>query len=331
MDLVIGGSGFIGAHLVRMLKERGRKVRVFDLAPFPADEPERPDEIVLGDIEDAPVLEDVVCGCEVVYHLAANPNLWSRNPKVFDRINRQGTANVLHAVRKAGTQKLIYTSTESILVPETTPKDHGGLVTEDVRVDISDMMGPYCRSKFLAEKLVFEETEKGLPAIVVNPTMPLGPGDRNLTPPGRMIRDFLQGKIRGYMDCTLNFVDVRDAALGHILAAECGEVGRRHILAGHNLHLREFFGLLAEHCDTKAPTFQVPYALALNFSRLEEAWGRLTGRTPMSSVTGVKLCKRGMAFDSSATWQRLGKHTPLPIAQTIADAVAWHKKYLDKA
>jgi dihydroflavonol-4-reductase len=321
MDLVIGGSGFIGAHLVGMLKERGRSVRVFDLAPFPGDEPFKPDEIILGDIEDAPVLEDVVCDCEIVYHLAANPNLWARNAKIFDRTNRQGTANVLSAVGKAaGVKKLIYTSTESILVP----KVHGGPVTEDVRATLDDMMGPYCRSKFLAEELVFEEAKKGLPAIVVNPTMPLGPGDRNMTPPGRMIRDFLEGKIRGYMDCTLNFVDVRDAALGHILAAEYAEVGKRHILAGHNLHLRDFFGMLARHCDTKAPTFQVPYGLALNFSRLEEAWGKLSGRRPMSSITGVKLCKRGMAFDSSATWKRLGDHKPLPIEQTIAEAVAWH-------
>ena len=314
MDVVIGGSGFIGCHLVRLLKERGRAVRVADLAPFPADESAQPDEYARVDIADGRAVAEAVAGAEVVYHLAANPNLWARDTAVFDR--------VIAAVRDAGVPRLIYTSTESILAP----RNHSGPVTEDVTATVDDMIGPYCRSKFLAEQAVFELAASGHPAVVVNPTMPMGPGDRNLTPPGRMLRDFMQGKITGYIDCTLNFVDVRDAALGHILAAEHGEPGRRYILAGHNVCVKELLTLAGDICGRTPPKMKVPYAMALGFSYLEEWWGGLTGRRPMSSVTGVRLCRRSMAFDGSRTWRVLGGHVPRPLKESLAEAIHWHRQ-----
>ncbi len=322
MDVVIGGSGFIGCHLVRLLLERGRRVRVADRAPFPEDEPRPPDEFARVDITEPDGLGEAVAGAEVVYHLAANPDLWARDPSVFDRVNRQGTENVMAAVRARGVPRLVYTSTESIL----TPRGHRGPITEEVRARVDDMIGPYCRSKFLAEQAVFRLAEEGYPAVVVNPTMPMGPGDRNLTPPARMLRDFLSGRIRGYVDCTLNFVDVRDAALGHLLAAEHGLPGRRYILAGHDVSVRDLLARVGAMCGMAPPSLRVPYALALGFAHAEEAWGRLTGRRPMSSVTGVKLCRRSMAFDGSRTWRDLGGHVPRPLEASLADAVEWHRK-----
>jgi dihydroflavonol-4-reductase len=324
MDLVIGGCGLIGCRLVEALIDKERRVRVYDLAVYPADEAVKPSECVRGSILDLERLQEAMKGCQTVYHLAANPNLWARRPQTFDRVNRQGTENVIASARSVGPERLVYTSTESILAP----RGHAGPIDESVQTTLEDMIGPYCRSKFLAERLMAELAESGFPAIIVNPTLPMGPCDRNLTPPGQMIRNFLLGKIRGYLDCVLNFVDVRDVAMGHILAAKHAVPGRRYILAGHNLHLKAFFQQLAGIARLPAPRFQVPYALALGFSYLEEAVGRLTGRVPMSSVTGVKLCRRSLAFDSRQTWQALGGSAPRPLQETLEDAVRWHRRRL---
>ena len=178
----------------------------------------------------------------------------------------------------------------------------------------------------MAEQAVFDAAKDGLDAVVVNPTMPMGPGDRNLTPPGRMLRDFLRGKIIAYIDCRLNFVDVRDAALGHILAADFGQPGRRYILAGHDLTVAELFTLAAELTGGKAPSRQVPAKWALAFAYLEEFYGKLSGRTPMSSVTGIKLCRRGLSFDGSRTWAELDGHTPRPLGDSLREAIDWHQE-----
>ncbi|MEG6552412.1 NAD-dependent epimerase/dehydratase family protein, partial [Desulfocurvibacter africanus] len=169
MDLVIGGSGFIGSHLVSLLQAAGRPVRVFDRKPWHTDLPKLA-EILLGDIRDGRAVQEAARGCERVFHLAANPMLWDRNPDVFDQVNRQGTENVIRAAREAKVQRLVYTSTESIL----TPRDHPGPITEDVRVTEEDQLGPYCLSKYRAERAVLELAASGFDAVVVNPTMPLG-------------------------------------------------------------------------------------------------------------------------------------------------------------
>jgi dihydroflavonol-4-reductase len=328
MDLVIGGCGFIGSHLVSLLRAAGRPVRVFDRKPWPEDL-SKPDEAIQGDIRDCRAVQEAARGCERVFHLAANPMLWDRCPEVFDQVNRQGTENVIRAAREAKVRRLVYTSTESIL----TPRDHQGPITEDVRVTEEDQLGPYCLSKYRAERAVLEMAASGFDAVVVNPTMPLGPGDRNLTPPGRMVRNFLQGKIKGYIDCRLNFVDVRDAAMGHMLAAERGVPGRRYILAGHNLSVKELLTLAAREAGLKPPSFRVPFGLALAFSHAEEWWGRRTGREPMSSVTGVKLCRRSMAFDGSRTWRELGGAGGFrirPLADTLRDTLRWHQKEMEE-
>ncbi len=326
MDLVIGGSGFIGSHLVDLLLAAGRTVRVLDIKPWP-EGLRPPQEVVLGDIRDSEAVLRAIQGCERVFHLAANPMLWIRDPEVFDQINRQGTENVIAAVRRSGVRQLVYTSTESIL----TPRGHKGPITEDVRVSAEDQLGPYCLSKYLGEKAVFRFAAEGFNAVVVNPTMPLGPGDRNLTPPGRMVRNFLQGKIKGYIDCALNFVDVRDAAMGHVLAAERGIPGRRYILAGHDLSVKDLLAMVAAETGRTPPSMRVPYNVALAFSHVEEAWGKLTGRPPLSSVTGVRLCGRSMAFDGRRTWMELGRYQVRPLIDTVRETVRWHLAEMRKA
>jgi len=323
VNVVIGGSGFIGSHVVQELVGQLEKVRVFDRDPFPEGMELQPDEMVQGDILNPGDLRSAMAGCTTVYHLAGTPHLWSRDVKVFDRLNRQGTANVLQAARQANVERLVFTSTESILAPT-----HGNEpVTEDARPSLEDMLGPYCRSKFLAEQAVFKAAAEGFQAIVVCPTLPIGPGDRNLTPPGRMVRDFLQGRIPGYLDCTLNFADVRDMAIWHRLAAMHGEPGRRYILSGYNLSIYAFFQHLSRESGQPCPKLKVPYVVALAWSYVEHYFGLVTGKRPKSSITGVKLCKRSMAFNGAWTWKTLG-HQPRPLEESIRDTVAWHRQYM---
>nr|HDN00331.1 NAD-dependent epimerase/dehydratase family protein [Deltaproteobacteria bacterium] len=324
MNLVIGGSGFIGSHLVRELVKQGERVRVYDLNPFPEDETYQTVEVVRGDILNLSQLSPAMDGCSTVYHLGGTPQLWSRDPKFFDRTNHEGTINVLNTARRSGIKRLIFTSTESILATPSGKEP----ITEDIKPRIEDMVGPYCRSKLLAEQAVFRAAKEGLPAVAVCPTLPIGPGDRNLTPPGQMISDFLQRKIPGYLDCTLNFIDVRDVATGHRLAAEYGRPGRRYILAAHNMTLYEFFQHLSRISGVPCPKIKIPYLVALAWSYMEHYIGIVTGKRPRSSITGVKLCKRSLEFNSIWTWKTLG-HRPRPLDGTIRDAVNWHKKFLE--
>src|SRR5262245_10022602 len=192
-NLVTGGSGFIGRHLVEQLIARGERVRVLDLRPLepaPAGV-----EQVTGSITDPAAVARAVAGCERVFHLAANPNLWAADPKTFDAVNHQGTRRVLEAAQKAGVQRFVYASTESILKSYRAPKSSvRALIDETVVLSLDDMPGPYCRSKFLAEQAAREAARGGLPLVIVNPTMPIGPGDHLLTPPSKMILGFLNGE-----------------------------------------------------------------------------------------------------------------------------------------
>jgi dihydroflavonol-4-reductase len=325
MNLVIGGSGFIGAHLVQELLSHDEQVRVFDRDPYPAGLARQPQESVQGDILDTDHVATAMDGCETVYHLAGIPMLWARDVATFDRVNHQGTRSILAAARKKEIGTLVFTSTESILAPTSGNEP----VREDASPRLEDMLGPYCRSKFLAEQAVFDAAREGMRAIVVCPTLPIGPGDRNLTPPGQMVHDFLLGKIPGFLDCTLNFADVRDMAIWHRNAANAGEPGRRYILSGYNLKIEEFLQLLARESGRPAPRLKVPYAVALAWSYVEHYYGRLTGKKPKSSITGVKLCRRSMAFDGSWTWQALA-HQPRPLAETIKETVAWHLQRIEE-
>ncbi len=326
MNLVIGGSGFIGSHLVQELVRCNEKVRVLDRDPFPPDMEHQPDEMVQGDILIPGDLLSSMKGCTTVYHLAGTPELWSRDVSVFDRLNRQGTENVLRAARQTDVKRFVFTSTESILAPTSGNEP----VTEKARPRLKDMLGPYCRSKFLAEQAVFKAAEQGLHAVVVCPTLPIGPGDRNLTPPGQMVTDFLRGKIPGYLDCTLNFADVRDMATWHRLAADFGEPGRRYILSGYNLSIIDFFQHLSRESGQPSPKLKVPYTVALAWSYLEHFYGLITGKKPKSSTTGVKLCKRSLAFNGAWTWKTLG-HQPRPLEESIRDTVAWHSDRINSA
>ena len=223
--LVTGGAGFIGSHLVRQLVAAHHSVRVLEkpgasVAHLPQDQI----EIVFADIRDGAAVARATGDCDVVLHLAANPNLWARNPDDFEQINHQGTRHVLEAARSAGARRIVHVSTESILAAARGQE----MITEKTQTSLSDMIGPYCRSKWLAEQAAQEAVEAGQPVVIVRPTVAVGPGDLKLGPPSRLICDFCNGRVKAYLDGGLNLIDVRDAAAGIWAAAEHGEIGRRY-------------------------------------------------------------------------------------------------------
>lgn len=317
--LVTGGCGFIGRHLSTLLVRRGYAVRVLDLQDWPEAPPGV--EVRQGSILDRATMTEAVAGMTIVFHLAANPNLWAPDPHTFHEVNYEGTCRVLEAALAAGVPRIVYTSTESILKNVRAPNgSRAALIDESVELDLDDVWGAYCRSKFLAEGAARRAARSGAPVVIVNPTMPVGPGDGLLTPPTRMLLGFLNGATPAYLDCEFNLVDARDVALGHLLAAEHGRIGERYILGGENLALghvleilREMTGLPIAHC-------RVPYTLAYIAGLISEGIARLTKRPPLAPLTGVVLARSSMAFDSRKARRELG-WACRPLRQSLQDAV----------
>ena len=317
--IVTGGAGFIGSHLVGLLAGRGERVRVVerpgaDVSHLPASV-----EVEWADIRDRDAVAKTMRGAGLVYHLAANPNLWARDREEFDAVNHRGTVHVLDAALGAGAERVLHVSTESIL----TRARATGPIDEDVRIELADAVGPYCRSKLLAEREAMSRARAGMPVVVANPTMPVGPGDRGMSPPSRLIRDFCLGRLPARMDCTLNLIDVRDVAEGLVRTMERGRPCRRYLLGGENLTLRELLGHLSALSGVAVPSWRVPYPLGLAVAFASEAWADLvTGRPPKATVTGVRLTRRTMHFDATKSLDELGL-VPRPVRRSLADAVAW--------
>lgn len=316
-SLVTGGGGFIGSHLVRQLQENGDMVRVLELSdvPLPADV-----EVVRGSICDTHAVRKAFKGVQRLYHLAANPNLWAPKKSDFNRVNFEGTRAIFAEAAKHDIEVVVYTSTESIL---TGNARRSRLVDADVERVLSEMPGPYCRSKFLAEQEAFKAAEKGLPVVIVAPTLPIGPGDRLITPPTRMILDFLNTKIPAYLNCGFNMVDVRDVAKGHILAAERGRAGERYILGNENLMLSELLHWIEEITGLVMPRKRIPYWLVLMTGAISEFMADyVTHRPPRAPLTGVRLARYPMFFDSDKAVNELG-FPQNPVRQALADEIEW--------
>ena len=320
--LVTGGAGFIGSHLVRLLLDQGAQVRVLERPGANVQHlPLNRIELVQGDIRDEMAVRRAVRGCTEVYHLAANPHLWALRRGEFHRVNYRGAANVLDAALAAGARRVLHTSTESILTRarQTAP------IAEEQHVTLADAIGPYCRSKLRAEWYAFSLARRGEPVIVVNPTIPVGPGDHGRTPPTRMILDFCQGRRGEYVDAELNLIDVRDVAEGMLRAMERGRPGRRYLLGHENLSIRSLFGLLAKLTGLPEPTRRVPYSVALTAAYVSEFLADvLTHAIPAATVTGVKLTRRTMHFDASRSLEELALR-PRPVSESLEDAVTWFR------
>jgi dihydroflavonol-4-reductase len=317
-SLVTGGCGFIGRHLVAALLARGEAVRVLDTGEpggLPAGA-----ELVRGSILDHSALARVLHGVERVYHLAAISHLWTRDRKNFDIVNRYGTEAILAAAAEMEVSRVIHCSTEAILLPK---RSSAGVIDETAAPPLSDMAGPYTRSKHLAEQAAMAAARRGLPVVIVNPTVPIGPDDRNMTPPTAMLALFLEGRSPFFLDCVLNLVDVRDVATGMLLAGDRGRAGERYILGGETLRLGALLERLHAISGRSMPQRKVPPALALAAARSAE-WiaDHVTRREPAATAEGVRLALRSAPFDSGKARRELG-YAPQPIGTALSDCVEW--------
>lgn len=322
MILVTGGAGFIGSHLVQLLLDRGETVRVLDRPTSNVDHlPLDQIEFVRADIRDRRAVREAVSGCAQVYHLAANPQLWARRRGEFHQVNYLGTINVLDEAIAAGASRILHTSTESILTrsKQTVP------IAEDQAISSGDVIGPYCMSKFRAERYAFNLAKRGAPIVIVNPTLPVGPGDWGRSPPTQMMLDFCKGKRSAYLDADLNLIDVRDVTLGMVRAMEIGEPGRRYLLGAENWSIRSVFNFLAELTGLPQPRWRVPYPVALSAAYASEFIADVfTHQIPAASITGVKLTRRRMHFDASQSLSALGVK-PRAVSESIREAVDWFR------
>ncbi len=320
--VVTGGAGFIGSHLVERLVRDGRRVRVVERPGADASHLPATVEVVRADIRDREATRRAVEGGRFVYHLAANPNLWARDRREFDAVNHRGTIHVLDAALGGGAERVVHVSTESIL----TRARGSAPIAEDVAVTLDDAVGPYCRSKLRAEAEAMARARAGAPVVIVNPTMPVGPGDRGTSPPTRLIRDFIQGRLPARIDCTLNLIDVRDVAEGIALAMDRAEPGRRYLLGGENLTLLALLEILSELTGVPVPRWVVPYPVGLAVAVASEAWSDwISGSPPKATVTGVRLTRRAMHFDARRSLGELGLE-PRPARESLIDAVEWLQK-----
>ncbi len=325
---VTGASGFIGANLVRELKGRKHRVAVLarpgsDLRGIAGLDCER----VEGDVSDRAVLEKAMRGCEWCFHVAASYHLWLRDYRPMYAANVDGTRNVLEAAGAAGCQRIVYTSTVGCI---GLPREIDGKMTptdEATPVSGAQMSNDYKRSKWEAEVVALELARAGLPVVIVNPSAPIGPWDVKPTPTGKIIVDFLNRKMPAYLDTGLNWVHVRDVAVGEILAAEKGRVGERYILgnAEGNWTMKQACGVLEELTGVPGPKFRVPYAVALMAAHCDEAISSITGKEPKAPLAGVRMAKYKMFFNPAKAIRELGL-PQTPPRQAFADAVEWFRK-----
>lgn len=322
VTVVTGGAGFVGSHLVSLLISRGDRVRVIERPGAAIDHLPPTVDVAFADIRDEAAVRAALRGCGAVYHLAANPQLWTRRRGDFRAVNYLGAVHVLRGALEAGAPRVLHTSTESILTRarQTAP------IAEDQDVPPRDVIGPYCRSKFRAERFAFHLARAGAPVVIVNPTLPVGPGDRGRSPPTQMMLDCCRGKRSAYLDAELNLIDVRDVAAGMVAALERGRTAVRYLLGAENWSIRRVFEYVAELSGAAPPRWRVPYPVALAAAYVDELVAdAITGRVPAATVTGVKLTRRRMHFDASRSSTELGI-TPRPVSDSVAEAVAWFRR-----
>ena len=318
--LVTGAAGFLGSHVTRQLVARGDAVRVL-MRPSSNNRAisDLPLEYVTGDLRDGASLERAMSGVKRVFHVAADYRLWAKNPQEIYDSNVGGTKNLLAAAKSAGIEQLVYTSTVA-----TIAVDRPELPNESTDAKLEEMIGHYKRSKWMAEQEVLEAARAGFPAIVAMPTTPVGPWDWKPTPTGKIILDFLNGKMPGYVETGLNFVGVEECASGHLLVSERGKIGERYLLGAENLTLKNLLDVLAGITGLRAPGMKIPHGVALGVAYVESAFSRLIGKEPQIPVEGVRIAQHKMFVDSSRAQRELGFH-PGPVAAALERAVRWYR------
>jgi len=319
-----GGTGFIGGAVLRRLLEAGHEVRA--LVRPGADTRQLdglPVERVHGDLRDHESLRSGVIGCDWVFHVAALYSYWGHRWDDFYQTNVEGTRRVLEAARDEGVERFVYTSSIATLGvnKDRTP------ATEDTPSSLADRIGPYQRSKFLAQEIALGFAREGLPVVIVNPSTPVGVGDHKPTPTGQIVVDFLNGRMFGYVDTGLNIVDVEDVATGHLLAAERGGEGERYILGGENLTLKQVLDILSDVSGRPPVRLRIPHWVALAFAYVDVAMAQVNPRrVPAATPEKVRLSRRYEFFDSGKAVRELGL-PQTPAREALRKAVQWYRAH----
>jgi dihydroflavonol-4-reductase len=323
-NLVTGANGFVGAAVVRALLARGEAVRAMvragsnlvNLADLSV-------EITRGDITDIDSVRRATAGCSTVFHVAADYRLWAPDESAMFRTNVDGSLSVVEAAAEAGVERLVYTSSVAVLGINRDRKP----ADETTPVTLEDMIGPYKRSKFLAEQAVRRRArELEFPVVTVNPSTPIGPGDFKPTPTGRIIVDAARGRMPAYVDTGLNVVHVDDVACGHLLARDVGEPGERYILGGADLSLKEILAMVATHAGRKPPSIRLPRAAVYPIAFVSELLARLTGGEPLATLDGLRMAKKHMYFSSQKAERELG-YRSRPAEEAIVAALDWFRAH----
>ena len=317
--LVTGATGFVGAAVARALLGSGWEVRA--LARRNSDRRNLRGlavEVVEGNLTDPESLDRAVAGCGALFHVAADYRLGAPDPQVLYDTNVEGTRNILGACQRAGVSRIVYTSSVATM---GIPTD-GSPGNEDTPVALSDMIGHYKRSKFLAEQVVCDAARAGTPVIIVNPSTPIGPGDVKPTPTGQMVLDAAAGRMPAYVDTGLNIVHVDDVAAGHLLAFDRGRIGERYILGGQDMTLREILVEIARLVGRKPPRVRLPRAVVMPIAYAAEFGARLTGKPTRITVEGVRMARKRMFFSSDKAVRELG-YSWRPPTQALQDAIHW--------
>jgi dihydroflavonol-4-reductase len=323
--LVTGAAGFVGSAVARRLLAAGHQVRALVRPGSDRSNLDGlPVEIVVGDLTDGASLRAALEGCRVLFHVAADYRLWVPDPRAMHAANVDGTVALMRAALDAQVEQIVYTSSVATLglTRDATPAN------EDTPVVLGDMIGPYKRSKFLAEREVRRLVDvEGLPAVIVNPSTPVGPRDAKPTPTGRMIVEAGRGRVPAFVNTGLNVVHVDDVAEGHRLALERGRVGVRYILGGENLTLQELLTRIATLTGHAPPRFRVPRAALYPLAYAAQAWARLRRRgPPLVTVDELRMARKRMFYSSARAERELG-YRARPVEQALDDAVRWYREH----
>jgi dihydroflavonol-4-reductase len=319
---VTGATGFLGSHVTRALIAQGAQLRLLvrpssDLRNIVDLNTER----VAGDLRDPASFEKALTGCEALFHVAADYRLWVPDPEQMYRSNVEGTRALIEAARKQGVQRIVYTSS----VATMGFGSNGTLADENSPVSLAEMIGPYKRSKFMAEQVVFEAARAGVDVVVVNPTTPVGERDLKPTPTGRIVVDFLKKKFPAYVDIGLNLVDATECARGHVLALEKGRRGERYILGGENLTLKQILDRLNAITGLPSPKVKLPYVFALAAGVVDETVsGRFLGREPRATIDAVRMGRKKMFVTSAKAELELGWQS-VPVDDALRRSVEWFR------
>ncbi|MGO9434935.1 MAG: hopanoid-associated sugar epimerase [Terracidiphilus sp.] len=317
-----GATGFVGHHVAKALAAEGADLRLLVRKSSNLKNLEGiPGESVVGDLARPDSFAPALTGCDAVMHVAADYRLWIRDPDTMYRANVDGTRDLLRLAREAKIRRVVYTSSVATMHFRTD----GIVVNEDTPVTLADMVGHYKRSKFLAEQQAIAAAQDGQQVIILNPTTPIGPNDAKPTPTGRILVDFLNRKFPAYVDTGLNLVDVAEVARTHVTALNKGKPGRRYILGGENLTLKQILDKMSAITGIPSPTTKIPFAVAATYAFFEEfITGRIRGKEPRATLEEVRMGRKKM-FASSARAQQELDFRIVPVYPAMRAAIDWYR------